>query len=264
MFIPRYWARAHAGNLSAVGWSDVHVQDAERLARERLAKAQARAEDAPWDYYPDRPVKEEILDSPEIPGIRVVVTRNRLGAEVLNTDLVAFIDIDLKPKAGGCLGAFLSAPKFPAPEAVALNRAGQWAISNGARLRAYRTAGGLRLIRMDRLMDPKSDETTRMFEAMGTDPQYQRLCRVQESYRARLTPKPYRIGLGAAPGAYPRTDPAAQQAFAAWLARYRQLSSTAGVCENVADIGGAAAVEAASRLAEWHDERTVRPGAPLA
>ncbi len=263
MYVPKYWARLQRDKLTCLGWSDESPEAAERLARERLAKAQ-RDDDMPggdWDYYPNTPVKEEILAAPPAADVRLLITRNRAGVQVLNTDKAAFVDIDLpapRGKAGNFLKRLFGKPAAaPDPAAAALENVRNWAENNDALLRAYRTARGLRLLRMDRLMDPGGEETDRLFTALGTDPQYQKLCRIQKSFRARLTPKPKRVNCAASPGSHPRNDPATQAVFAQWLGRYEQACNNRSVCAFIADFGNGRPLESTRLVAELHDRMTL-------
>ena len=241
------------------------------MAHQRLARLldlgeQAAPED--WDYYPATPVKEEILETHRLPGVTAIVTRNRAGALVLNVDRIAFVDVDLPSGRSvlGALGRWLSRkPRGPEPvESAALARAKAWAEEQRARLRVYRTARGLRLLRMDAALDPAGEECARLFTALGADPQYARLCRLQESFRARLTPKPRRVGCPQAPGGHPRTDEALQVAFREWLTRYEQASAGHAVCALLEEYGPAPALAGAQAVVALHDPRTLRAEAQLA
>jgi hypothetical protein len=272
MFIPKFWSRVTEGTRVALGWSDASTSEAEKMARARLARIVALGEGetpSDWDYYPSSPVKEEILETPRIPEGSAVITRNRAGAQVLNVDRVAFIDIDLHPPIASMLssiGALFR--KKPAAsnvqETAALTRAREWAEANAARLRAYRTAGGLRLIRMDRALDPAGEECERMFADLGADPQYARLCRIQKSFRARLTPKPRRIDCAQAPCSHPRTEPESVRGFARWLADYERAGAGKSVAAFIAEYGSARSMPAAQAVAELHDRRALLDGAVLA
>jgi hypothetical protein len=263
MFIPRFWSRATDRTRACVGWSDASAAEAERMARERLAKVIAASDGATldWDYYPSSPVKEEILETPQAPGATVVITRNRSGARVLNTDLVVFVDVDLPVhhSLARAIGSLFRkrAPESESEEAKALARTRAWADERSARVRVYRTARGLRLIRMDALLDPCSDECERMIAELAADRQYSRLCRVQKSFRARLTPKPRRVDCSAAPGSHPRTDPEMVKQFARWLEAYERASAGHAVCAFVAEYGSKPPVAAAQTVAALHDRYTL-------
>ena len=64
-------------------------------------------------------------------------------------------------------------------------------------------------------------------KALGADPAFLHLCRIQGSFRARLTPKPWRCGQANPPGSFPR-EPEAQAAFAEWLAQYQRVDGRQG------------------------------------
>lgn len=61
----------------------------------------------------------------------------------------------------------------------------------------YRTAAGFRLLILHQLFDPDDTKTWTILSALGVDPVYQRMCHLQKCFRARLTPKPWRIAIGA-------------------------------------------------------------------
>jgi hypothetical protein len=272
MLIPRFWARAAEGSRTSLGWSDASSADAERMAHERLARVlelERGGSPADWDYYPSSPVKEEILATPLVPGVNVVITRNQSGALVLNTDRVAFVDVDLKERGASALAAIAGwfgrrKAARESEEVKALLRSREWAESNSASLRVYRTARGLRLLRMDELVDPSGDECERMFTALSADPQYGRLCRAQRSFRARLSPKPRRVDCPAAPGSHPRTDAEIAAKFRRWLESYERASAEKSVCELIAEFGTKHAVAPVRAVAEIHDRYTLRDGADLA
>ena len=209
MNIPHYWARVVGTDADLVpgmvvyGWSDTSVEDARMLARERMqrfAEIVTRA-DGKWieEYpYPKKPLREEIIKEWSTGGATNVVTRNSYGSLVLNTDRVVIIDVDL-PR----LGFFESIKRLftggGGDEQVLLDRLQVATDSLGCSMRLYRTRAGYRGIVTDRTGEPGDSFTDEFFAATGTDKQYARLCRVQKSYRARLTPKHWRLGVAKPP-----------------------------------------------------------------
>ena len=60
--------------------------------------------------------------------------------------------------------------------------------------RVYRTPAGARYLCTSRTFDPRSSESHALLAELGSDPKYALLCRIQNTFRARLTPKPWRAG----------------------------------------------------------------------
>lgn len=77
----------------------------------------------------------------------------------------------------------------------------------------YRTAAGYRLLVLHQKFDPADEQLWKNLHKLGVDPLYSRMCQLQKCFRARLTPKPWRIGI--------------QKRIAAgrlvWHARYAQM-----------------------------------------
>jgi hypothetical protein len=94
-------------------------------------------------------------------------------------------------------------------------------------------------------------------KATGTDPWFVKLCLAQRSFRARLTPKPWRIGLKAPPGEFPRTDPALEEHFARWLQQYEAASLRFATCRYLETVGKGGFVGGEDHdLVEIHDRAT--------
>jgi hypothetical protein len=274
MNIPRFWATAsgeaeRSGRSMAfriLGWSHASIGEAQAMARDRLVRVLdrvRRGEDLPHGYgYGDRPVREEIVR--EVGD--GLVTRNRYGALVLNAPRALFIDVDVPraPRVG--LVARLFGRRGPDPADAVLERVRN-ALRGvaGASFRIYRTKAGFRVLATDPLFDPDSPRARQLFEAAGADPWFVRLCGVQKSFRARLTPKPERCGTWRPEMAYPRETAAEQQAFATWLARYESLSARFAVCKLVETVGPARVHAEIAPLLAIHDAETkVASDLPLA
>jgi hypothetical protein len=277
MHIPRIWTKAEAevahperGTVPLVtwGWGDDPAQarhEAEAKL-DRLSERVRRGEPFPDAYaYGSRPIREEILQtigSQDDP--RAVLTRNRYGATVLNAARLLFLDVDLPEGAGepGFLGKLFGGKSADAATLEklreALGKAGKGAF------RIYRTAGGFRAMATDRAFDPAGREAQDLMKATGTDPWFVRLCLAQKSFRARLTPKPWRLGMKPPPEEYPREDPEAEQAFGEWLAEYEQLSRNHATCKYLETVGkgGMVGDGEAEDLVALHD-RTSRANEAL-
>jgi hypothetical protein len=281
MHFPRYWAQAgetarnRAGetfSLKAWGWSDRSRADAEDRARERLANVSARVrigEKPERSYaYGSRPLREEIVRELEGEGSEAdaIITRNSYGSLVLNTSRAMFIDIDLPEPTikEGFLGLF--GRKGPQPEDRLLEtvRRGLASVS-GASFRLYRTAAGFRVLATDPLYEPGSEASERIMGAVGSDPAFATLCRLQKSFRARLTPKWWRCGGERPPGTFPRESPEEQRQFADWLQWYESVSRNHATCRLVEEVGWKRIHPETRDIVQVHDQMTrIDSGLPLA
>ncbi|GAA4389769.1 hypothetical protein GCM10023153_06330 [Ornithinibacter aureus] len=343
MEIPQYWATAsgfsphlgaEGGELVVWGWSQTSEFDAQGVARSRLAEALERVavEGGLPDgrgYYPRMPLREPILEEvASSSGHRLgVVTRNRMGCEVLCSDVLFIADVDV-PELGGegdagggdtasdgvggasVGGGFLTrlwrvvsggpeptpmttSPQDPRPQdprpqdrpASEVVRAADlpaptdqesverracepvWAFAQRhpeLGVRVYRTAAGLRVIVTGAQAPPMSPRARDLLTELSSDPLYVELCATHDSYRARLTPKPFRVDWGAPSWRWPFADERARQGHEEWLAQYRQKCDGYAVCRLVSASGAIPTVDE-QRLIALHDARCrVGSGLPLA
>lgn len=244
MHFPKFWAMGRSGGAVCWRWSDASQAEAQQQADQRaveLAALLASGERLDRYSYGDRPMREEILE--QQPGI--AITRNVYGAVVLNAARAMFVDIDFEGD--------------PRREAPALDRLRRWAGQHGLGVRAYRTAAGLRGLVTSGAFDPKTSGA--LLREVGADPLYVKLCEVQQSFRARLTPKPWRVELRPPPVRWPFEDAGVERRFRDWVARYDAASAGHVACRLVEAIGpGAVAAEVAPVLA-LHDARACGDGA---
>ena len=268
MNIPKIWVKAEREvrgkrgpmQLAAWGWSANDRGEAQRLANEKLERMVRRVEqtqELSHDYaYGTRPMREEIIQELHTGGgeLAGIVTRNSYGALVLNTSQVMFVDIDL-PAEGFAqrLGRLFGRRRSPEAETLERVKTGLREIST-ATFRIYRTAAGFRLLATDRLFQPGSSESENIMKAVAADPAFVRLCRVQESFRARLTPKPWRCGLDLPPGRYPREDNFDKEKFAAWLAGYEQNIVNKSTCRLLEEVGSGWVHDQVQPILRLHDE----------
>ncbi|HET7233667.1 MAG TPA: hypothetical protein VFJ16_26900 [Longimicrobium sp.] len=135
----------------------------------------------------------------------------------------------------------------------------------GWRVRVYRTYAGLRYLVTHAPFSPTDGETQAVLAAVGADAQYIRLCQVQKSFRARLTPKPWRIGMENPRVKFPYENPAAEREMRAWEARYNQASAGRATCHFIEEIGTGAEHPDIAPIRALHDEQTrATSGLPLA
>ncbi len=290
MKLARFWTR-QAGEaldrngrrirVSSRGWSNDSVDSAAVMARDlahRAAERVASGQPKSNRYgYGDRPLPEPVVrefqDSRETPN--AVVTRNAYGALVMNARDMMFVDIDRQDSpvttSGGNLlsglfsffGGGKAVPSAPSETVVAgLHRVAE---RNNLTVRVYQTAAGYRVLVLSAPFQPGSGQSEALLREFDSDALYIRLCKIQESFRARLTPKPWRCGLPNPPVSFPFETSEAESQFMAWEAKYRTACAKFASCRFVGSFGGGAAVPGFEELVRYHDlESRAGSGLPLA
>lgn len=301
--LPKFWttvegqARQVDGRTFALrmwGWSTSSLADAAAVAGQRLSQAQAKAaagqELESWKYYPRLPLREEILAEvvSADEALLAVVTRNRYGAEVLNTDLFLIADIDLPDgtqrdlagpapaQRGGFFSRFFgrrgAEPQDPGPastppaslapgevaatsspqERAVLERIARYAASNPTLgVRTYSTAAGFRVLVTGGDFPPGTEAAEAVLQALDSDPVYVLLCATHQTYRARLTPKPWRCDHGALsiPWPHPEELEANSQQ---WKTQYAEKSASWATTRLLSVVGPAPSAQEA-QVIELHD-----------
>lgn len=146
------------------------------------------------------------------------------------------------------------------PERRALERIRAFVTANPDwNLRVYRTPAGLRLLATHRPFDAAEDEVSRFFEAIDADPIYVFMCQQQRCFRARLTAKPWRIGIAThlrpRPGVWP-VNPERMPERSAWIAAYETAASRHAACHYVESIGSGRVDASVRDLMELHDRES--------
>jgi hypothetical protein len=279
MNFPKYWAKGTVGDFTCWRWSFQSLAEAQSLAGQAARQLAERYRDGKYPpkgggYYPDRPAREQILrEMSDGKGLSAAITRNSYGSQVLNTARVMFVDIDLpeppRPKAGFLKILFgrrpPPAPPDPKPENDALMRVEMWTASHYSwGWRVYRTRSGLRLLATQGTVEAESKVTDEIFEALGADPLYRKLCKSQKCFRARLTPKPWRCEICQPPSRWPWNEKE-EKKFHKWEARYTEASADWATCEFVRQIGSTMVHPEVQPIIQLHDEATkVGSNLPLA
>lgn len=133
-------------------------------------------------------------------------------------------------------------------------------------LRVYRTPAGLRVLAMHRSFNPLEDDAAMLFQALGADHLYSVMCKVQHCFRARLTPKPWRIGIQRRirpPSAAWSLEQASLPERLAWIAGYEDKSQGYAACRYLCAFGDTRQVHArAEQVRALHDD-IARSGSEL-
>jgi hypothetical protein len=269
MNFPRFWQCARTGNVITWGWSNTSADEALAKARQRQAgvlawlKRAGRFDKLARYGYPDRPMREEVLREfrGTDDGPAGVITRNSYGCEVLNTARLAFVDVDT-PEGG--IGGFVSRllgrkPLDPqsALEHALAGKLRAWTASRPDwRWRMYRTFAGVRLMAVHRPLSPDSDTVREAFEHFDADRLYRALCRNQQCFRARLTPKPWRCDVSKPPWNWPWPNAEAEAHFREWEREYKEKAAAFATCKLLEEFGSAAPAPEFREMMQVHDTAT--------
>ena len=272
MKVPKYWAKstqtvtAPDGRRYALArwqWSDISAQDAQRQAVERLSelarKVLAREQLSRYAYG-ERPLREEVsrVVTNRAGQEVAIITRNLYGALVLNSAGAMFIDIDFadssSPGAGASPLRGLLGRRPADPEQISLQPIQTWWEKHrDLSLRVYRTCAGLRCLVTSHVFDPSQPDATEILTALNSDPLYVRLCRAQGCFRARLTPKPWRIKMSNPPSRYPWSDTASEMRYRQWERQYEGVIAQYATCRLISQFGTGERHPDVEPILELHD-----------
>ncbi len=261
----------------AYGWSDVSMQEATQRANERLARVIAAftsgKELERYSYVSDGLIMEPVIEERALPsGGQYAITRNAYGALVMNVDSVLFIDIDVANRpasapSGGFLKSLFGKKADPIiPPNTEMDQLRSWQQANPCySLVCYRTHSGLRAVITDRVFEPAGEEAKQILDVLCNDPLYRILCRKQQCFRARLTPKPWRIGMRSPSVRYPFANPGSREIFNSWEGKYLNRSANFGICEKLETLGTASPHPDVAAVLQAHDAMCCRDSTlPLA
>ena len=237
--------------INCYGGSNVSIEEARLRAKEKAEKIQRKiaGERHVFDRY-EAEIREEIL---QMIDDHSAITRNRYGAQVLNTENLMILDID-KPKPTSGLGGLFKRKDTRPPKEQIFDMVRNLAASAEYKdhgFRTYETYQGARVIVLGRSFDPRNSETRKMMDEFNCDPLYTTLCNKQGCFRARLTPKPYRMRMSRYKVNFPRDE--VDTEFQRWLAEYERESRNFSVCRLIEQVGASHDVD---KVIQLHDEIT--------
>ncbi len=258
MKLYQYWVKASGQidlrgqqqPITCYGGSNQSHSHARARAAEKIAAIQRKIDGHhnAFEGY-EAEIREQIIQQIDRQNI---VSRNRYGALVLNSENLLFIDIDQ--------------PRYSLLDTL-LDRSGRaWKKSKilqlvdkkvtkptyrGLAFRIYETHSGVRVLVTGKPFEARSKATQKMMRDFNADRLYTTLCQKQNCFRARLTPKPYRMRCKAHKVAYPRT-PDQDHDLQVWLQTYEQECQAYGTCRLVKTIGH----ELRNQAIEYHDTLT--------
>ena len=131
-------------------------------------------------------------------------------------------------------------------------------------MRLYRTFAGLRAIVTHDVMDPQHTATLDVLKQLGSDPLYIKLCKAQECFRARLTPKPWRCGCIPNPLRHPITDAKLLAWYERWKEDYESRQAQFATCRLLGPLGNPFVHPEVLQIVELHDFATRAEEAPAA
>lgn len=266
----KYWSRATENNFAAYGYSDVSEAEANKVADQKLVSIKTAIQNGTvksWYQYTDRPIREEIKEEVKSGDkLIAIVTRNIYGALIINSENVMFIDIDDNPSRGGLIETVLKLFKKGSS-----NQSGIVETINGVLMNKglsgtlYKTKNGHRLLILNKIFDPVSIESEELMTSLNVDPLYARLCKAQECYRARISPKPWNIGFklpGRGSASFPWKDSATENAHRQWEIEYNSAIQNYSTCNMVADNLGVSekAIKEVQMVKDLHDKHVLRSG----
>jgi hypothetical protein len=271
MHFPKFWAKAEENNFKAWGWSDISQNEAINSAKKRahnlsVLLSHGRPPRAPYGYS-DQPLREEVINSVDLPELAesVVITRNGYGALILNSPQVAFLDVDRKPPLSPLdvikqltVNIFKEKQNqyVASREEVQSNCMLLCELNSALGLRFYETAAGFRIMVTQDLCRPDGELIREVSRVLKVDPLYRRLSLRHRSFRARLTPKPWRCGHYTPKNRWPWSNEWAKKHFEQWQKSYAEKSEGFATCRFIGQFGNAIMHPAVHEVVKLHDSST--------
>ena len=121
-------------------------------------------------------------------------------------------------------------------------------------LRVYRTPNGYRILVMHQIFEPRSEQVQSFFKSIYADPNYDLMCQNQNCFRARISPKPWRIGIERLrQGIWPIPNDRLVLRES-WVREYQQQAENYASCRFVEQFGSQMVHPKAKRVQSIHDQ----------
>jgi hypothetical protein len=235
--------------ITCYGGSNISVEDAQARAKEKAEKIKRKikGEKHLFDEY-EAEIREEIL---QIIDDHTAITRTRYGAQVLNTEKLLILDIDKPKSTFADIFRKTGAEKDKQKIFDMVKNLASTPKYREYGFRIYETYQGGRVIVLGKDFDPRHSATRKMMSEFNCDRLYMTLCQKQNCFRARLTPKPYRMKIPRYKVQYPREGDDTE--LRQWLLDYERESRNFSVCRFIEQVGARQPMNDVVRL---HDEIT--------
>jgi len=209
------------------------------------------------DFNPERGAKPALLAFAALSAASVA-TGMALGSWGTTFGLLFFSLVAAAPIAN--LFARLVVAARGGAERIARKRIADFISANPAwNLRLYRTPAGYRVMATHQPFEAKAEEVQRFFAQVSADPVYVRMCTNQNCFRARLTAKPWRIGVAAhmrpRPGIWP-VRPESVAVRNQWIAEYEEKAAAFAACRYVESMGSGVVHKAIKAVVDLHDRES--------
>ena len=133
-----------------------------------------------------------------------------------------------------------------------LKQYSQWSV------RLYRTPNGLRLLATHQTFQPDCPQVQDFFAHIGADPIYVQMCLRQNCFRARLTAKPWRIGIETRMNqrrGWP-IEPAQREFHQQWVRDYEQRAQQFAACHFIESMGAGVIDPNLAPIVDLHDRES--------
>ncbi len=271
MHFPKFWAKAEENRVKAWGWSDISQHEALQSAKKRAHTLVAllshgRPPRAPYGYS-DQPLREEVLKIIDLPEVaqEAIISRNTYGALILNSPQVAFLDVDRKTDNSAINNLMHLVTDIFKPaktqygsnrDEIQVNMARLCELHYNLGLRLYETAAGFRILVTNDLLRPECATIRELSRVLKVDPLYRRLSLRHHSFRARLTPKPWRCGLNSPQDKWPWLDDISKAQFEKWQKSYAERCEEFATCRFIEQVGNAIVHPVVNEIIKLHDSAT--------